>query len=153
MPPPVKLASAKMVLGSGIERYYDQNNPTVLGPLPADTDIPVAEHAPSITVFTNIAGAVAVTVDRDSSIGARRRISSKPLPENPFNPFREYQHSSGRRQLTTNLQEKQRASRVDAAAEVPAQNVHVTSAAAAAVAVEGIKKGVRDALDRWALQT
>lgn len=34
-----------------------------------------------------------------------------------------------------------------------AENPHITSAAAAAVSVEGIKKGVREALDRWALQT
>lgn len=150
MPPPVKLASADTVPRSSEEGYH-QSNPTVLGPLSADI-VPPADHAPSVTVFTNIAGAVAVTVDRDSSISARRRLSSKPLPENPFNPFRDYENSR-RRQLGTTPQEKQRASSAGATAEAPAKNVHVASAAAAAVAVEGIKKGVRDALDRWALQT
>lgn len=150
MAAPGRLASAKTVLRSSKEGY-DESNPTVLGPLFADDLVPAGDHAPSVTVFTNIAGAVAVTVDRDSSIGAKRRLSSKPLPENPFNPFRD-QHSR-RRQLVDTPQENQRASSAGAAAEGISENVHVTSAAAAAVAVEGIKKGVRDALDRWALQT
>ena len=108
------------------------------------------DHAPSVTVFTNLAGAVAVTVDRDSSTSAGRRLSSKPLPENVFNRFRECR--SRRREPET--PKGRRSAGDDASASgSTAENPHVTSAAAAAVAVEGIKKGVRDALDRWALQT
>lgn len=134
---PAKRVSAKRVSLSSKDETWDAIN--------AATD-----HAPSVTVFTNIAGAVAVTVDRDSSIGAGRRLSSKPLPENIFNPFRECR--SRRRELVT---PKGRRSTGDNAGApgAAAENPHVTSAAAAAVAVEGIKKGVHDALDRWALQT
>ena len=110
--------------------------------------IRAADHAPSVTVFTNIAGAVAVTVDRETSNSAGHRLASKPLPENFFNPFRECR--SKRRSLPK--QAKQDVGGVSASG-VDGQNPHVVSAAAAAVAVEGIKKGVRDALDRWALQT
>lgn len=105
-----------------------------------------ADPAPSVTVFTNMAGAVSVTVDRESSTEAGCRLSSKLLPENLFNPFRDCR--SKRRQLVA-APEKKRA----VATGIPEQNPHVTSAAAAAIAVEGIKKGVRDALDKWALQT
>jgi len=89
-----------------------------------------------------------VTVDRERIITAGHRLASKPLPENSFNPFRECR--SKRRDPA--VKENQGDGGVSASG-VDAQNPHVTSAAAAAVAVEGIKKGVRDALDRWALQT
>ncbi|CAM9673594.1 unnamed protein product [Ectocarpus sp. 4 AP-2014] len=105
-----------------------------------------ADPAPSVTVFTNMAGAVSVTVDRESSTDAGRRLSSKLLPENLFNPFRDCR--SKRRQLVPPVENKSAA-----ATGILKQNPHVTSAAAAAFAVEGIKKGVRDALDQWALQT
>lgn len=105
-----------------------------------------ADPAPSVTVFTNMAGAVSVTVDRESSTDAGRRLSSKLLPENLFNPFRDCR--SKRRQLVPPVEKKSAA-----ATGILEQNPHVTSAAAAAIAVEGIKKGVRDALDQWALQT
>ncbi|CAN0323778.1 unnamed protein product [Ectocarpus fasciculatus] len=105
-----------------------------------------ADPAPSVTVFTNMAGAVSVTVDRESSTDAARRLSSRLLPENLFNPFRDCR--SKRRQHVPPMAKKSAA-----AAGIPEQNPHITSAAAAAIAVEGIKKGVRDALDQWALQT
>lgn len=113
--------------------------------------IDATRHAPSVTVFTNIAGAVAVTVDRDSSTGAGRRLSSKPLPESAFNPFR--QCRVRRREPATPNGRRSTGDDVTASGAAAEENPHVTSAAAAAVAVEGIKKGVRDALDRWALQT
>lgn len=138
--PPVKRASAKKVLPSRKEEAWDVSNA-------AATD-----HAPSVTVFTNIAGAVAVTVDRDSSIVARRRISSKPLPENVFNPFRE-RRSRRREPAVPNGRQSSAEDNFVVALAAAEENPHVTSAAAAAIAVEGIKKGVRDALDRWALQT
>ncbi|CAM9464309.1 unnamed protein product [Hapterophycus canaliculatus] len=96
-----------------------------------------------------MAGAVSVTLDRERTTQSRQRLSSKVLPENLFNPFRNCR--SKRRQLVT-PRENQTASGVPAA-EVPAENPHITSAAAAAIAVQGIKKGVSDALNRWALQT
>lgn len=110
---------------------------------------PSASHAPSVTVFTNMAGAVSVTVDRERTSEGGRRLSSKVLPENLFNPFRHCR--SKRRQLVTPRAD-QTASGVPAA-QVPPENPHVTSAAEAAIAVQGIKKGVSDALNRWALQT
>ncbi len=89
-----------------------------------------------------------MTVDRESSITAGYRLASKPLPENSFNPFRE--RRSNRQDLAA---KENQADGGGSASGVDGQNPHVTSAAAAAVTVEGIKKGVRAALDRWALQT
>ena len=109
------------------------------------------DHAPSVTVFTNIAGAVAVTVDRDGSACAGRQLSSMPLPENAFNPFRE--RRSRRREPPPTAKGHGTGDDDVATTEAAAATPHVTSAAAAAVAVEGIKKGVQAALDRWALQT
>lgn len=111
---------------------------------------PAASHAPSVTVFTNMTGAVSVAVDRERTSESGRRLSLKALPENLFNPFRNCR--SKRRQLVT-PRANQTAPSDAPTAEVPAENVHVTSAAAAAIAVQGIKKGVSDAMDRWALQT
>lgn len=137
---PAKRASVKKVPSGGEETWEEAG------------DGNATHHAPSVTVFTNIAGAVAVTVDRDSSsTGAGRRLSSRPLPESIFNPFRECR--SRRREPVTPRGRRSTGDHVTAASEAAAENAHVTSAAAAAAAVEGIKKGVREALDRWALQT
>ncbi|CAM9366451.1 unnamed protein product, partial [Scytosiphon promiscuus] len=96
-----------------------------------------------------MAGAVSVTVDRERSIERGRRLRSKVLPENLFNPFR---HCRSRKRQLVTPRVQPTPSDVPAA-DVLVENHHVTSAAAAAIAVQGIKKGVSDALDRWALQT
>lgn len=103
--------------------------------------------APSVTVLTNIAGAVSVKADQ-AGIDAGRRLRLKLLPENLFNPFRGHH----RRCISTR--------RNDAGvSENPPQNLHEvrpplsSSSAAAAIAAEGIKAGVSEELDRWALQT
>lgn len=120
---------------------------------PAASGPPV--HAPSVTVFTNIAGAVSVTVDQ-AGIDAGHRLRSCLLPENLFNPFRGRRSKIKRGEVGT-----------DADAGIPTSSDAISprrnagqpelpsapSAAAASASANGIKDGVREALDRWALQT
>lgn len=103
-----------------------------------------------MTVYTNIAGAVAVTADR-AIIDAGRRLRSIALPENPFN----LNCANGRKRDDGKTA---CASIGGNRGKEPVPDVLVakdliSAAAAAAVAVEGIKSGVREALGRWALQT
>lgn len=107
--------------------------------------------APSVTVYTNIAGAVAVTVVQGERDG-KSRIRSKLLPENPFNPFRFSRSSSAadKKQIVgTDEAPKESVPQVHEQFD----NEHVRSSVAACIAAESIKAEVRKELDKWALQT
>lgn len=107
----------------------------------------VANHTPSVTVLTNIAGAV--SVDR-AGIDAGLRLRSAPLPENRLCGVRARQ-TIQRISPSTNENFGAQPRNQGAAAEQTHQ-LPVSSAAAAAVRAESIKDGIRDALNRWALQ-
>lgn len=118
-------------------------------------------HAPSVTVFTNIAGAVSVTVDQ-AGIDAGRRLRSSLLPENIFNPFRGRRSKikrGGGGVARDDADEKMPSSEVitprrkDGQQSEHLQLSSTSSAAAASSSAHGIKDGVREALDLWALQT
>lgn len=98
-------------------------------------------RAPCVTVFTNIAGAVSVTVDQ-AGIDAGRRLRSAVLPQNTFTPFHNYKRKQRNAPPPKDFDD-----------DPAQQHPQVVSAAAAALAVQDLKIGVREALDRWALQT
>lgn len=105
------------------------------------------EVAPSVTVYTNIAGAVAVTVD-DVGRENGRRLRSKLLPENLFNPLR--RRSDKKEQKTDST-----CNEVNDPTPPLTQTDkdYVRSSVTACIAAEGIKTSVRQALDQWALKT
>lgn len=114
--------------------------------------------APAVTVLTNIAGAVAVTREQphdtpttgfqvNSGLDAGQRLRSKHLPENLFNPFR---RRDSRRPIDA-LKITQNAD-LEADSQQSTRELH-HSAGGTSAAAEHIKGGIREALDRWALQT
>lgn len=110
------------------------------------------EVAPSVTVYTNIAGAVAVTVDQAGRENGRR-LRSKLLPENLFNPFRVRSDNKTQNIGSTNTDSMGKGAKDTAPSHAETDQDHVRSSVAACIAAEGIKDGVRQALDQWALKT
>lgn len=120
-----------------------------------ERDLSTAAVPVAVETDVDVEGAVSAAAEQ-ARIDAVRRIRSAPLPESIFSP------SQGRRgkQRTTVVTTRKNNDINSTASGVssdgfPQKKVHVVSAptaAAVTIAGEGIHVGVREALDRWALQ-
>lgn len=111
--------------------------------------------APSVTVYTNIAGAVAVTVDQ-VGLDAGRRLRSRILPENVFNPFRCHHETKNTTPVGCAVKNLAAGGGGGAAGESGdgrRSNENIRSSVAACNAAEEMINGVREELNRWTLQT